>query len=213
MSDAELLFPKPISDFTELETYYNKNISDTIVHLKEWHGHLMHPSVHCYVIGNGTSRKDLDLTKTIRYSGYTKKKSYAIGCNYIYKEFECDLIVAQDTRVLFDLAKDDVQTPVCAPLLKYNWLLQNNKTIKNFYPIRFPTYEMTRWKTGELALYMACILGFNKIIHIAFDGGVECVHRNIDGVSNIDINLTQQRINRLHKSFIDIQINKFEDNS
>ena len=100
---------------------------------------------------------------------------------------------------------------MCAPLLKYNWLLDNNKKIENFYPIRFPTFEMSRWKTGELALYMGCLLGFKVVRYIAFDGGTECVHREVDGVSNIDLKKTQYRIQQLLDSFENIKINKFED--
>ena len=210
---ADRLFPVSVANRKQLELYYNKNIHEITDHLKVWHGYLLHPSQQCFVVGNGTSRKNFDLNE-LRYCSKEryKRRSFIVGCNYIYKEFDVDLIVAQDTKVLFDLAKDKVKTPVCAPLLKYNWLLDNNKKIENFYAIRFPSFEMSRWKTGELALYMGCLLGFRVVRYIAFDGGTECVHREVDGVSNIDLKKTQYRIQQLLDSFENIKINKFEDN-
>jgi hypothetical protein len=38
------------------------------------------------------------------------------------------------------------------------------------------------------------------------------VHREVDGVSNIDLKKTHYRIKQLLNSFDNIKINKFEDN-
>ena len=91
-------------------------------------------------------------------------------------------------------------------------MLQNILTIENFYALRSPTFAMTRWKTGELALYVACILGFKNITAVAFDGGSSNVHREDDGVSFIDIAATIERIRLLKDSFVNVNINNYEDN-
>ena len=206
-----MLTSKPISNIVQLEQLYGKNISDVVRELSKWHGDKLHPSVKCYVIGNGTSRRDKNLDDIVK--SYYNAKSFSIGCNYIYKEYTPNVIIAQDTKVLMDIAKDNVEIPVVAPLLKYQWVLQNNLSIKNLYALRFPTFSMTRWKTGELAIYIACLLGFKNITAVAFDGGGSNVHRNDDGVSFIDLNKTMQRIILLKESFVNVNINNYEDNS
>ena len=56
--------------------------------------------------------------------------------NYIYKEFVPDLIVAQDTKVLLDMVKDNVEIPVVAPLLKYNWARNSGqKNLRKFLAV------------------------------------------------------------------------------
>jgi hypothetical protein len=205
-----MLTSKPITDVAQLEKLYGKNITDVVEDIRVWHGDLIHPAIKCYVIGNGTSRRDKNLNDIVK--SYQNAKSFSIGCNYIYKEYTPNVIVAQDTKVLLDIAKDKVTAPVIAPLLKYNWLLQNNLSIENFYALRFPTYAMTRWKTGELALYVACLLGFKNITAVAFDGGGSNVHRKDDGVSFIDIAATIERIRLLKDSFVNVNINNYEDN-
>jgi hypothetical protein len=205
-----MLTSKAVKNVKELEKIYNKNITDIVRNIAVWHSDLLHPAIKCYVIGNGTSRAAKNLDKIVHT--HTHSKSFSIGCNYIYKEFNPSVIVAQDTKVLIDIAKDGVEIPVVAPLLKYNWLLQNNYKIKNFYALRFPTFAMTRWKTGEIGLYIACLLGFKHVTAVAFDGGVSNVHREDDGVSNIDINITKERIGLLKLSFLNVHINNYEDN-
>ncbi|ANS05402.1 hypothetical protein [uncultured Mediterranean phage] len=208
------LFSKSIKEVNELKTLYNKDLIEVTERIKKWHGNLLHPSTKCYVIGNGLSRKNLNLHNITRLYVNTTvpKKSFVIGCNYIYKEFKVDLIVAQDTKVLFQMAKDNVEIPVVAPLLKYNWAKHSgNKTIKNFYPLRFPSFNMTRWNSGDIALYTACILGFKKIEYIGFDGGESSIYRENDGVSFVRQVETQRRIKMILNSFETVKINRYED--
>ena len=118
----EKLFPKSISEVEELEKYYNKDITNITEELGRWTNHSQFVHSKCYVVGNGLSRKNLDLERITRYHSNSKQKksSFVIGCNYIYKDFQPDVIIAQDTKVLLQMVNDDVDIPVVAPLLKYN---------------------------------------------------------------------------------------------
>ena len=211
----EKLFPKTISEVVELEKYYKKDITNIIEELGRWTTIKQFVNTKCYVVGNGTSRKDLSLKKITRFGKGTStpSKSFVIGCNYIYKDFKPDVIIAQDTKVLLDMIKDDVDIPVVAPLLKYNWARNSGqKNLRKFFCLRFPTYNMTRWNSGDLAIYVACLLGFKKIELIGFDGGASSVYRKDDGVSFVRGVDTQRRINIIKNSFENISINRYEDN-
>ena len=132
----ERLFPRTIKEVKELETYYKKDITQLIDDLDRWINHRQFVHSKCYVVGNGLSRKGINLEKKTRYhvKSSVKKTSFVIGCNYIYKEFVPDLIVAQDTKVLLQMVKDDVDIPVVAPLLKYNWARNNGqKNLRKFF--------------------------------------------------------------------------------
>ena len=212
----ERLFPKSVSEVAELEKYYKRDITEIIDELGKWTSAKQMVHSTCYVVGNGLSRKELDLEKVTRYykSNPTQKmKSFVIGCNYIYKEFSPDIIIAQDTKVLLNMVKDNVDIPVVAPLLKYNWARNvGGKNLNKFFCLRFPTYSMTRWNSGDLAVYVACLLGFKDIKLIAFDGGASSMYRKDDGVSFVRQVETNRRIRLIQNSFENVTINRYEDN-
>ena len=211
----ERLFPRTIKEVKELETYYKKDITQLIDDLDRWINHRQFVHSKCYVVGNGLSRKGINLEKKTRYhvKSSVKKTSFVIGCNYIYKEFVPDLIVAQDTKVLLQMVKDDVDIPVIAPLLKYNWARNNGqKNLRKFFCLRFPTYNMTRWNSGDIAIYMAALLGFKNIELIGFDGGASSMYRDDDGVSFVRRVETDRRIQIIKNSFENVTINRYEDN-
>ena len=86
MNKNERLFPKSISEQQELEKYYNKDITNIIDELDRWANCKQFVHSKCYIIGNGLSRKGLDLEKITRLNkNHIRKKSFVIGCNYIYK--------------------------------------------------------------------------------------------------------------------------------
>ena len=123
------------------------------------------------------------------------------------------MIVAQDTKVLLQMVKDDVDIPVVAPLLKYNWARNNGqKNLRKFFCLRFPTYNMTRWNSGDIAIYMAALLGFKNIELIGFDGGASSMYRDDDGVSFVRRVETDRRIQIIKNSFENLTINRYEDN-
>ena len=211
----EKLFPKTVSEVKELEKYYKKDITNIIDELGRWTNIKQFVHSKCYIVGNGLSRKNLNLQKITRFLNGTSlpSKSFVIGCNYIYKDFKPDVIIAQDTKVLLDMVNDDVDIPVVAPLLKYNWARNSGKrNLRKFFCLRYPSYNMTRWNSGDLAIYVGCLLGFKKIELIGFDGGASSIYREDDGVSFVKGVETQRRINLIKNSFENITINRYEDN-
>ena len=214
--DEERLFPKSIKEVAELEKYYKKDITQLIDDLGRWTSIKQFTHSTCWIIVNGTSRKNLNLEKLTRFykSNPTQKnKSFVIGCNYIYKEFQPDLIVAQDTKVLLKMVEDDVDIPVVAPLLKYNWARNSGgRNLRKFFCLRFPTYSMTRWNSGDLAIYMGALLGFKSLMLVGFDGGASSMYREDDGVSFVKQIETYRKINIIKNSFENLSINIYEDN-
>ena len=216
MEPKDRLFPKSNAELKDLEKYYKKDITEIVKQLELYTNLRKHSKTTCWVIGNGLSRKNINLEKLIRYyksCPQTKTESFAIGCNYIYKEFTPDVIIAQDTKVLLQMVKDDLDIPVIAPLLKYNWARNSGqRNLRKFFCLRYPTYNMTRWNSGDIGIYVACLLGFKKIALIGFDGGASSIYRQDDGVSYVKSVVTQQRINLIKNSFENITINRYEDN-
>jgi|TARA_Y200000002_G_scaffold48817_1_gene35099 hypothetical protein len=212
---TERLFPKSISEVKELEKYYKKDITELIDDLSMWTSHKSFRHSTCWVIGNGTSRKGIDLEKLTRYYKKSKQRtnSFVIGCNYLYKEFVPDVLIAQDTKVLLQMVKDDIDIPVVAPLLKYNWARHNGqRNLRKFFCLRYPTYNMTRWNSGDIGIYVAALLGFNQIKLIGFDGGKSSMYREDDGVSFVKSKVTNHRIQIIKNSFDNVTINRYEDN-
>ena len=60
----ERLFPRTIKDVKELEAYYKKDITQLIDDLDRWVNHKQFVHSKCYVVGNGLSRKGIDLEKS-----------------------------------------------------------------------------------------------------------------------------------------------------
>ena len=71
---------------------------------------------------------------------------------------------------------------------------------------------MTRWNSGDIAIYMAALLGFKRIETIGFDGGASSIYRKDDGVSNVKAVITNRRIELIKNSFENVNINRYEDN-
>ena len=123
------------------------------------------------------------------------------------------MIVAQDTKVLLKMVEDDVDIPVVAPLLKYNWARNSGgRNLRKFFCLRFPTYSMTRWNSGDLAIYMGALLGFKSLMLVGFDGGASSMYREDDGVSFVKQIETYRKINIIKNSFENLSINIYEDN-
>ena len=71
---------------------------------------------------------------------------------------------------------------------------------------------MTRWNSGDIAIYMAALLGFKNIELIGFDGGASSMYRDDDGVSFVRRVETDRRIQIIKNSFENLTINRYEDN-
>ena len=74
MASTDRLFPKSVSEVQELERYYKKDITQIVDDLYKWTSAKQFAHLKCYIIGNGLSRKGLNLTNITRYYKNTKQK-------------------------------------------------------------------------------------------------------------------------------------------
>jgi hypothetical protein len=107
-----------------------------------------------FVLGNGTSRKDLDLTKL-------KQNGTVYGCNAIYREYLPDYLVAVDTKMVVELNKELVQHR-CAV-----WT-NPNKAYSKFTGFNFFS-PSKGWSSGPTALHMASDHSNDEIYILGFD--------------------------------------------
>lgn len=112
------------------------------------------PQGNAYIIGNGPSRKDFDLT-LLKGSGQT------YGCNALYRDFVPDYLFMVDSKISKAIVDEEVyQKCVCyAPSLEVNRYPGTLHLIpKNPY-----------WVSGNQAMWTACIHGHKKVFLIGFD--------------------------------------------
>ena len=78
-----------------------------------------------FVLGNGTSRKDIPLEPLRQYG-----KIY--GCNAIYRTFDCDYLVAVDAKMVMEIAQSNYQMRI--PV----WTNPNKtfKDVKQMYSVK-----------------------------------------------------------------------------
>jgi len=107
-----------------------------------------------FVLGNGTSRQGIDLTK-LQQAG----KIY--GCNALYREFAPDVLVATDI-------------PISERIQKSGYALSNcfytRLVLDNLGALRIPEDYFT-YSSGPAALGIAADQGFEKIYLLGFDMG------------------------------------------
>lgn len=108
----------------------------------------------CFVLGNGTSRKSIDLPKLAMCG-----KIYA--CNAVYRTFAPDYLVAVDVKMVLEINRAGYQHkhPV--------WTNPN----KSFEGIRNLNYfnPGKGWSSGPTALWLAAQHGYQKIFILGFD--------------------------------------------
>lgn len=107
-----------------------------------------------FVIGNGTSRKSIDLQQL-------KSQGTIYGCNAIYREFIPDYLIAVDTKMILELNKESVQhrCPV--------WT-NPNKAFSKFNNFNFFS-PSKGWSSGPTALHMASDHSNDEIYILGFD--------------------------------------------
>jgi hypothetical protein len=107
-----------------------------------------------FVLGNGTSRKDLDLTKL-------KQNGTVYGCNAIYREYLPDYLVAVDTKMVLELNKESVQHRCSV------WT-NPNKAFSKFTGFNFFS-PSKGWSSGPTALHMASDYSNDEVYILGFD--------------------------------------------
>jgi len=107
-----------------------------------------------FVLGNGTSRKSIDLNQLKEYGT-------VYGCNALYREFEPDYLVAVDTKMILEINKAGYQHDHSV------WTNRNRAYDKmngfNFFQ------SSKGWSSGPTALHLASEHKNNEIYILGFD--------------------------------------------
>jgi transposase-like protein len=107
-----------------------------------------------FVLGNGTSRKSIDLNQL-------KEHGTVYGCNALYREFEPDYLVAVDAKMILEINKAGYQHDHSV------WTNRNRAYDKmngfNFFQ------SSKGWSSGPTALHLASEHKNNEIYILGFD--------------------------------------------
>ena len=107
-----------------------------------------------FVLGNGTSRRDIDLEQV-------KIHGTVYGCNALYRDFNPDYLVAVDSKMVVELNRENYQN-------KCSVWTNPNKLYENFSGFNF--FKQSKgWSSGPTALWMASEHGHNSIYILGFD--------------------------------------------
>ena len=107
-----------------------------------------------FVLGNGTSRQDID-PASLKPLGNT------YGCNALYRTFNPDYLVAVDVKMILEINKSGYQNQ--------NEVWTNpNKAYQRMANINF--FQPSKgWSSGPTALWLACQHGYDTIYILGFD--------------------------------------------
>lgn len=107
-----------------------------------------------FVIGNGTSRRGIDLEHLKQYGAI-------YGCNALYREFEPDYLVAVDVKMIVEINKSGYQHT-------HEVWTNQNKAYEKFENLNF--FKPSKgWSSGPTALWLASQHGYEQIIILGFD--------------------------------------------
>ena len=114
------------------------------------------PRGNAYIIGNGPSRKDFDLTRL-------KETGQTYGCNALYRDFWPDFIFSVDTKMTQQMVADEVglKTFHYAPALEVN--RKQSKGMLHLIP------NNPHWISGNAAFWTAGVHGHKNIYLLGFD--------------------------------------------
>ena len=107
-----------------------------------------------FVLGNGTSRKSIDLNQL-------KEKGTVYGCNALYREFEPDHLVAVDTKMILEINKAGYQ---------HNHHVWTNPN-RAFHRMNgFNFFNPSKgWSSGPTALHLASTHDNDDMYILGFD--------------------------------------------
>ena len=107
-----------------------------------------------FVLGNGTSRSEVDLNKL-------KEQGIVYGCNALYREFAPHYLVAVDPKMIFEIAESKYQ-------LTHNVWTNPNTRFKDL--LGFKYFDKSKgWSSGPTALDLAGSHGYDEIYILGFD--------------------------------------------
>jgi len=121
-------------------------------------------SEQAVVIGNGLSRKEMDVRLLLNHFGglLGAKKLQTYGCNALYRDFAPDFLVATGPEIVKEIA----QSGYCQDHIVYttaNYILK--------YPGKFYLIpQNVPFNSGTVATYMACFDGHKKVYMFGMEG-------------------------------------------
>jgi len=107
-----------------------------------------------FVLGNGTSRRGIDLT-TLKNIGTV------YGCNALYREFSPDYLIAVDVKMILEINKSGYQN-FHEVWTNPNRAYERMKNFNYFQPSK-------GWSSGPTALWLATQHKFAEIYILGFD--------------------------------------------
>jgi len=114
------------------------------------------------VIGNGESRKDLDLTRINRLHTI-------IGCNALHRDIEVDHLVCVDIKMAVE-ALNNTSIKNTKIYTRTRWVKEGLLSVPKLpYSGSLRLDQEEHWGSGPYALLLACNLKFNEIVLIGFD--------------------------------------------
>ena len=120
------------------------------------------PRGNAYIIGNGPSRKDIDLNQ-LKNTGQT------YGCNALYRDFIPDFIFSVDAPITQEMYKNEVYKKCIhyAPSLEVNRYPKKHCGINNSDLHLIPNNPY--WISGSVAMWTATVHGHSHLYLIGFD--------------------------------------------
>ena len=108
-----------------------------------------------FVIGNGVSRKGIDLNQL-------KQHGTVYACNAVYRDFDPDYLIAVDPKMVFEINEAGYQ-------YKHNnvWTTKSDRT-KDLIGFNYFNKSLG-WSSGPTALWLASEHNHNIIYMIGFD--------------------------------------------
>lgn len=107
-----------------------------------------------FVIGNGVSRKHIDLD-------YISSKGVTYGCNALYRDLHTDYLIAVDAKMVLEITKNNAQH-TCSFWTNQHKNLQHLNGVNFFNPSK-------GWSSGPTALNLAASNGHTQIHLLGFD--------------------------------------------
>lgn len=107
-----------------------------------------------FVLGNGTSRKSINLNRI-------KEQGTTYGCNALYREFESDYLVAVDTKMILEINQAGYQ---------HSHSVWTNPNRAYHQMSGFDFFNPSKgWSSGPTALWLASTHDTQDIYIIGFD--------------------------------------------
>jgi hypothetical protein len=170
------------------------------------------------VVGNGESRKKIDLTVLSKP---------IIGCNAIHRDIITDHLVCCDRRMVQEAIKNP-QTSNSLIYVRLDWYRYFRKTLKykNIRPLPSIPYQGNgradrpiHWGSGSYAILLAATLGFTSINILGFDlygvnGRVNNVYKDTENYSassksSVDYSYWIYQISRVFELFPQTQFHVY----